>query len=181
MPKIITRFTAINKESLTTKLTLIIIGLTAGSALLIPATYASFHPVTTGEIEDGTIQSRDISNTLGVASVDIRDGQVGSADIGDRQVAARDIVDNAIRPNIQIIEKQGTIPAASIGADISVDCPGGMVVTGGGFQTTYQSGGAITILNSYPVDSDTWRAHAKNSANSDVVIRVWAVCIGPMP
>jgi hypothetical protein len=94
--KIITTKIANKKESLTTKLTLIIIGLTAGSALLIPATYASFHPVTTGEIADNTIQSRDISNTLGVASVDIRDGQVGSVDIGTGQVASVDIQDSTI-------------------------------------------------------------------------------------
>src|SRR5919108_243921 len=97
------KITKINKESLTTKLTLIIVGLTAGSALLIPATYASFHPVTTGEIADGTIRSADISNTAGVQSVDIVNGQVGSVDIGNRQVAAIDIVDNAIKPNVQIV------------------------------------------------------------------------------
>src|SRR5918997_3605206 len=88
MSRIITK---IKKESLTTKLTLIIIGLTAGSALLVPATYASFHPVTTGEIADGTIRSADISNTAGVASVDIINGQVASVDIGDGQVGSVDI------------------------------------------------------------------------------------------
>ncbi|MDQ4016453.1 MAG: hypothetical protein M3136_11910 [Thermoproteota archaeon] len=82
MPRIITRITKIaNNESVTTKLTLIIIGLTAGSALLVPATYASFHPVTTGEIADDTIRSADISNTAGVASADIINGQVSSVDI----------------------------------------------------------------------------------------------------
>ncbi len=82
MPRIITRITKIaNNESVTTKLTLIIIGLTAGSALLVPATYASFHPVTTGEIADDTIRSADISNTADVASADIINGQVSSVDI----------------------------------------------------------------------------------------------------
>jgi hypothetical protein len=68
--KMLSKITKINMESLTTKLTLIIVGLTAGSALLIPATYASFHPVTSGEIADNTIQSVDIGN-----------GQVSTADI----------------------------------------------------------------------------------------------------
>jgi hypothetical protein len=77
---------ATNKESLTTKLTLIIIGLTAGSGLLIPATYASFHPVTSGEIADNTIRSVDIEN-----------GQVMTADIGAGQVRTGDIADGTIR------------------------------------------------------------------------------------
>src|SRR5918992_1058534 len=98
MSRIITK---IKKESLTTKLTLIIIGLTAGSGLLVPATYASFHPVTTGEIANDTIRSADISNSAGVQSVDIVNGQVGSVDIGTGQVATGDIQNDAIRPNIQ--------------------------------------------------------------------------------
>jgi hypothetical protein len=77
--------TFLNKESLTTKLTLIIVGLTAGSSLLIPATYASFHPVTSGEIADNTIRSADIQN-----------GQVSTADIGQGQVRTGDILDDTI-------------------------------------------------------------------------------------
>jgi hypothetical protein len=88
--------TFLNKESITTKLTLIIVGLTAGSGLLIPATYASFHPVTSGEIADGTIRSIDISNTDGVRSADIVNGQVTTADIGAGQVRTEDIADGTI-------------------------------------------------------------------------------------
>jgi hypothetical protein len=80
-----------NKESLTTKLTLLVIGLTAASGLLVPATYASFHPVTTGEIADDTIRSADISNTDGVRTADIVNGHVTSPDIGTGQVASVDI------------------------------------------------------------------------------------------
>jgi hypothetical protein len=116
MPRILTK-KRIDKEFSTTKLTLIIIGLTAGSGLLIPATYASFHPVTTGEIADDTIRSADISNTAGVASVDIINGQVGSADIGTVQVASVDILDGTITS--QDIAS-GTIPSESIPADNSV-------------------------------------------------------------
>src|SRR5919108_3804308 len=117
MPRIIIPRTKINKESLTTKLTLIIVGLTAGSALLVPATYASFHPVTTGEIADNTIRSADISNTAGVQSVDIVNGQVGSVDIGTGQVASVDILDGTITS--QDIAS-GTIPSGSTPADNSV-------------------------------------------------------------
>jgi hypothetical protein len=92
-------------EQLSTKLTLIIIGLTAGSGLLVPATYASFHPVTSGEIADGTIQSVDIGNgqvstaDIGTGQVrtgDILDGQVYSVDIRNGQVGSADIQDNGI-------------------------------------------------------------------------------------
>jgi hypothetical protein len=82
----LSKITKINKESLTTKLTLLIVGLTAGSALLVPATYASFHPVTSGEIADGTIQSVDIGN-----------GQVRTEDIGTGQVRTGDILDGTVR------------------------------------------------------------------------------------
>ena len=136
MPRIITKI-RLNKEFLTTKLTLVIIGLTAGSALLIPATYASFHPVTSSEIADNTIQSRDISNTAGVASADIRDGQVSSVDIGTGQVASVDIRDGQVGSvdigtgqvaSVDILDgtitsqdiASGTIPSGSTPADNSV-------------------------------------------------------------
>jgi len=45
-----------NNESITPKLTLIIIGLTAASGLL----YASFHPVTSDEIGFGAINGNHI-------------------------------------------------------------------------------------------------------------------------
>jgi hypothetical protein len=183
MSRIITK---INKESLTTKLTLIIVGLTAGSALLIPATYASFHPVTTGEIADNTIQSRDISNTLGVASVDIRDGQVGSVDIGTGQVASvdigqgqvrtGDIANDAIRPNIQIRQEQITA-APNTGTNIGVDCPAGTLVTGGG----YYANPGIEVSGSHPADLDTWRVVGFNGGLSEESLWGYAVCMGPMP
>jgi hypothetical protein len=103
--------TFLNKESLTTKLTLIIIGLTAGSGLLIPATYASLHPVTSGEIADGTIRSIDISNTDGVRSSDIVNGQVGSVDIANGQVTTEDIGTGQVRTG-DILD--GTIRAVDV-------------------------------------------------------------------
>src|ERR671919_1800308 len=132
MSRIITK---IKKESLTTKLTLIIIGLTAGSGLLIPATYASFHPVTTGEIADDTIRSADISNTAGVQSVDIVNGQVGSVDIGQGQVARGDIQNDAIRPNVGINSASELVEVGTF-EDVFVNCPAGTtLLTGGGYFT----------------------------------------------
>jgi hypothetical protein len=66
---------------LSQKLVLIVIGLAAGSGILIPASYGSFHPVTSSEILDGTIQSVDIGN-----------GQVKAADIGADAVGGSELI-----------------------------------------------------------------------------------------
>lgn len=92
--------TFLNKDSLTTKLTLIIIGLTAGSGLLIPATYASFHPVTTGEIADNTILSADLADGQ-IRTEDIRNGHVLTGDILDGTITSADIDLFAIQQNVQ--------------------------------------------------------------------------------
>ena len=152
-------------EQLTNKLTLIIIGLTAGSALLVPTTYASFHPVTTGEIADETIRSRDILN-----------GQVGSVDIGTGQVATVDIRNDAIRPNIQIVSEQMSIPAMS-SRGFEVDCPDGRIVTGGG----YFGSTGVHVYKSSPLDANTWHFSGRNTINSDLSLTGYALCIGPMP
>jgi hypothetical protein len=174
MSRIITK---IKKESLTTKLTLIIVGLTAGSALLVPTTYASFHPVTTGEIADDTIRSADISNSAGVHSVDIVNGQVGSVDIGQGQVARGDIQNDAIRPNIQRnVATESMPPGSSITAII--DCPAGTILTGGGFHSEDLR---LQFPSSHPRDQNTWQVAANNPTNEEKIISLHAICIGPMP
>ena len=179
--------TFLNKEGLTTKLTLIIIGLTAGSGLLIPATYASFHPVTTGEIADNTIQSVDIRNgevrladiaTNAVTSGKISDTNgVYSVDIADGQVAAVDIANDAIKPNVQIVIGDMTLPAGSVNT-IMLMCPTGTLVTGGGFAKENE---AVDILASISVGSDRWFVSASNGGVGDALINARALCIGPVP
>ena len=71
--------------SFTQKLVLLVIGLAAGSSIVVPAGYASFHPVTSSEIQDGTIQS-----------VDIEDGEIKAADIGTGQVKAAEIAPDSV-------------------------------------------------------------------------------------
>jgi hypothetical protein len=194
MLKRITNIT--NKESLTTKLTLIIVGLTAGSALLVPATYASFHPVTSGEIADETIRSVDIRNgevTTGdigtgavrsgdilddqVYSVDIRNSQIASVDIANGQVAAVDIQNGAIQPNIQQKSAQETIER-NTDEDISLDCPAGTILTGGGYTV---SNTLVDVYRNLPVDSNTWEVSGANTSPSlDFFLNAYVVCIGPM-
>jgi hypothetical protein len=166
-------------EQLTTKLTLIIIGLTAGSGLLIPATYASFHPVTTGEIADDTIRSADISNTAGVQSVDIVNGQVGSVDIGTGQVASVDIQDNTITSAdlgnvITRVQGSGININPSETEFAFVDCPSGQLVTGGGFTTSNVN---LRVTTSHPHDANTWVAEGVNQGTSEATLVGYALCV----
>ena len=175
MSRIITK---IKKESLTTKLTLIIIGLTAGSGLLVPATYASFHPVTTGEIANDTIRSADISNSAGVQSVDIVNGQVGSVDIGNRQVARGDIQNDAIRPNIGINSASELVEVGTF-EDVFVNCPAGTtLLTGGG----YNAASFVEVYVNRPLDANTWEVVGfSNNPTTDTTLLAYIICIGPMP
>ena len=182
MPRIMTRITKINKESLTTKLTLIIVGLTAGSALLVPATYASFHPVTTGEIADDTIRSADISNSAGVQSVDIVNGQVGSVDIGQGQVATGDIQDNGITSAdlgnvITIVQGESVLLEGGIEDSGSATCPSGKILTGGGFFVTGETVRFVHVTDSHPADANTWSVRAFNEGNLDANLHPYALCI----
>ena len=70
---------------LSQRLVLLVIGLAAGSGILIPASYGSFHPVSSSEIQDGTIQS-----------VDIGDGQVRDIDIATNAVRSAEIATDAV-------------------------------------------------------------------------------------
>jgi hypothetical protein len=187
MPRIILPTTKINKESLTTKLTLIIIGLTAGSALLFPATYASFHPVTSGEIADGTIQSVDIGNgqvrteDIGTGQVrtgDILDGQVFSVDIRNGQVGLADIQDGAIPPNILFITSGPQTILGATTQEARATCPDGMVVTGGGFDTNSFD---VRIADSFPIALKQWVVSAFNSGSrDDATFEAYALCLGRM-
>lgn len=72
-------------KTFTQKLVLLVIGLAAGSSILVPTGFASFHPVTSNEIQDGTIQSADI-----------KDGEIKAADIGTGQVKAAEIAADSV-------------------------------------------------------------------------------------
>jgi hypothetical protein len=170
------RIIKIDKE-LTNKLTLIIIGLTAASGLLIPATYASLHPVTTGEIADNTIRSVDIENGE-VSTADIGTGQVRTGDIGNGQVAAVDIANNALQPNIQENIESETIEAGTF-EEVVAGCPAGTIVTGGGYDTS----SAVRVHRNFPhEDLDAWQVSGFNtSPNTDAVLVALVLCMGPMP
>ena len=181
-------------EQLTTKLTLIIIGLTAGSALLVPATYASFHPVTSGEIADNTIQSVDIGNgqvrteDIGtgqvrtgdildgqVYSVDIRNGQVGSVDIGDGQVTSADLASGAIQ--VTKVVNAVDISPGEFRAQ-TAECPSGKILVGGGVGGgSGAAGPSIHITDSWPQSATFWYVGGWNISDGPASLSAFALCV----
>ncbi|MGH9992758.1 MAG: hypothetical protein ACREBU_06830 [Nitrososphaera sp.] len=100
-------------KALSSKLVLLVIGLAAGSGILIPTSYGSFHPVTSSEIQDGTIQTVDLANNA-VTSAKIKDGEVKTADIAVGAVASGRIANGAVG-TLKIADE--SITAADIAAN----------------------------------------------------------------
>jgi hypothetical protein len=196
MPRIIIPRTKINKESFTTKRSLIFIGLTAicGGYLLFLAiaapqqlaeatTAAASNVVCSGcvgssDIADNSILSADIGNGR-IFSEDIRDGQVGSVDIGTGQVTTGDIQDNGITS-----ADLGNVVTIVVGSQVTVnpggfqqasaDCPSGKILTGGGFHSTSTE---ARVFDNFPIDVNTWRVAVVNlSVNSDIGLNAYALC-----
>ena len=134
---------------------------------MIPATYASFHPVTTGEIADNNILSVDIGN-----------GQVRTEDIGAGQVRTGDIANDAIQPNVHLVEGDPVINVPGFTAQPVANCPSGEKVTGGGFrlESTFQH-----VFQNKAEDADTWEVDVFNDSTNSLAAQAYAVCIGPMP
>ena len=99
---------------LSQKLVLLVIGLAAGSGILIPVSYASFHPVTSNEIQDGTIQTADLANNA-ITSAKIKDGEVKAADIGGGAVTNAKIANGAVN-SAKIAD--GTITYGDVSKDL---------------------------------------------------------------
>jgi hypothetical protein len=187
--------TTTNKESLKTKRTLIFIALTAvcgGYILLLAvlapqqlaeATTAATNLVCNGcvgssDIADETIQSRDISNTAGVASVDIRDGQVGSVDIRDRTITRNDIALQSLPVAVQTVQSEPTTVPPNEFATASVNCPQGSALTGGGF---FISRTDMRIGESAP-SGNGWVAQAFNgNAVDEGEVVAYAACVFSVP
>jgi hypothetical protein len=206
--------TFLNKETLTTKRSLIFIGLTVvcGSYLLFlgilapqqlaEATTAATNVICRGcvgssDIADNSIRSADIQNGQ-VTTADIGAGQVLNGDIGtaqvtsnkisdidgvnsvdivDGEVGAADIANDAIAPDIEIVNgDQITFPHLDI-ASRSVDCPEDRVVTGGGFTASRD----VIVRSNHAEDENTWFVSAQNLSGQDATLAAQAVCLGPMP
>jgi hypothetical protein len=193
--------TKINKESLTTKRSLILIGLSAACggyllflAVLAPQQLAEATTAATdvvcngcvgsGDIADSTIQSVDIRNghvanadiaTDAVTSGKILNGQVASVDIGTGQVATADIASGAIQLSLSRQTSDAALPPGAA-AIVTVECPSGTILTGGG----YSGGDPVIVTENLPADPDRWWVKAHNtSPDIHSSVTAYALCIDP--
>jgi hypothetical protein len=86
---------------LTSKLVLVIIGLTSVSAILVPT--KAVPSIRSADIVDETIQSVDIKNGE-VKNADLGTDSVITAKIKNGEVSTENIASSAIQPNIQRVE-----------------------------------------------------------------------------
>ena len=197
MSRIITKIA--NKESLTTKRSLIFIGLTAavvcGGYILFLAIAApqQLAEATTAAASNvvcnGCVGSSDIADNS-IYSVDIRDGQVASLDIADGRVRAEDIGTGQVRTGeilddtitsadlgssaVQRVVKSAVIIGAGDIGTVNVDCPPGGIVTGGGFISLHAN---IHVFQDLPFDANTWRVGIWNQHPDNIALNVYALCI----
>ena len=170
MLRIITKIA--NKESLTTKRTLILTGLTAAVcggyilflAVAAPQQLAEATTAATNVVCNGCVGTRDIADN-GIYSVDIRNGQVASVDIQDGTIRAADL------RGISIVKVEITIAPKSNNA-ASIDCPSGKIVTGGGYSAT----GRFQVRESRPVDANSWVVGGLNTDSESNTVTPYAVC-----
>jgi hypothetical protein len=136
------------QNEMTTKLILVVIGLTSVSAILVP-TYA-VPTIRSADIFDGEVKTADIANNA-VTSPKIQNGQVNTDDLASNAVTAAKIADGTIQEQdiadgvipssggstgqLVVTERSQTFGpvGAPSNADISVDCNSDEIATGGGF------------------------------------------------
>src|SRR3954465_6597693 len=75
---------------------------------------------------------------------------------------------------VQIVREQFNLPAGAY-IDKAAACPGGTSAVGGGFDAT-QDGAwpSITLLDSFPTNSNGWTVRVHNASNTNA-LRVYAV------
>ena len=163
---------------LTSKLVLVIIGLTSVSAILVP-TYAV-----------PSIRSADIVNET-IQSVDIKDGEVKTSDLGTASVTTTKIADGAVTSDklasdalgggiethfvqdsiiLEVGEQQG----------FTVNCPDGEQVTGGGYSAhpdwSVYINAPSEAASGIPVG---WSVAARNDGNQAQQFSGYVICAQP--
>jgi hypothetical protein len=154
--------------------------------------------VTTGKISDtngvysvdivnGQVGSNDIA-TDAVTSAKIGKGQVGSNEIGDNavisqyivngEVKTEDIANDAVKPNVHKVQGDGTSIAPGGSGSDTADCPAGEILTGGGFLSTSR---IVRVTQNFPFDENTWSVSEVNDGATSSTLFAYAVCIGPSP
>jgi hypothetical protein len=176
------------QQEMTTKLILVVIGLTSVGAILVP-TYA-VPTIRSADIFDETIVSADLKDGAAVKSSDIVDSQVNTADLANSAVTTDKIADGAVTSNklasgavaltTTFRSEQESVPAG-VNTDIHADCNDDEVVTGGGFGFGSVFDRDVEIFLSAP-EGNSWRVFADNHhASESALVTVYAVCVTPVP
>jgi hypothetical protein len=184
------------QQEMTTKLILVVIGLTSFGAILVP-TYA-VPTIRSADIFDGEVKTADLANNA-VTSPKIQNGQVNTDDlashavttgkIADGMIQEQDIADGAvtsekladgagggeIQLNVHIVESENKVLEPGITTSTSVDCPDGEVLSGGGFI----GGTGVQVQTFFPLDENTWVVSAINESTQSNGFRATAFCIDP--
>jgi hypothetical protein len=151
-----------------------------------------------GDIATNAVTTGKISDTNGVRSADIVDGEVQSADIGDSGITANDIAEGtivggnikdetimsqdiapgAIQPVVHRVQGGGITAAPGEHKGTMTDCPPGEKVTGGGFVATTNN---LRVSQEYPADDDSWVVDGVNEGTNTMQFFAIAFCIAPSP
>jgi hypothetical protein len=123
--------------------------------------------VTGSDIGNIAVTTGKISDTNGVRSVDIVNGEVKTEDIAS----------GAIHPNVEIRRLTLLLNPQSSG-HLDIKCPPGQNVTGGGSWNDQQN---VRVMRDSPGDYDMWMIEASNGNNYGVQVDGFAVCMGPRP
>ncbi len=162
------------RQEMTTKLILVVIGLTSVSAVLIP-TYA-VPTIRSGDILDGEVKTDDLANGA-VTNPKLANDAVTSGKIKNGEVKTEDIASGAIQPNVQRVVGDGVTVTPGVDSPASADCPAGEILTGGGFDTS----SLVDVHVSEPFDENTWLVRGFNDGSDDELLTAFALCIGPSP
>jgi hypothetical protein len=124
--------------------------------------------IRTGEVRNsdlGTsaVTSSKISDTAGVQSVDIVNGQVKTEDIAS----------GAIQLNYRLLIGGGVNVDPGENKSTTIDCPAGEIMTGGGFSSEPQ----IRVFISAPLDDNTWMVQGINEGELSANLAASVSCI----
>lgn len=149
------------------------IKLTSKLVLALVATVVVFSAMTVPSVVAQSTSSPPI-RANSVTSGSIKDGEVKTDDLANDAVTSAKIADGTIQLIIrQFTEIESFAPGVT--GRITVDCPSGQFLTGGGFLV----GPSMRVEGSQPIDVDSWAVNAENQGTADDGVIAYALCIDP--
>ena len=121
--------------------------------------------VANSDLGSSAVTGSKISDTAGVQSVDIVNGQVTTEDIASGAIAINHHVIIGAPVNVEPGETTST----------TIDCPAGEIMTGGGFSSEPQ----IRVFISAPLDDNTWMVQGINEGETSATLAASVSCIDP--